>query len=128
MHEQRIGAVLGEQAHDVGLAEASREPERRGSDQGRVNGPVPRSAPRGRPVRELGVGIRSVGEKRTDDACVPTHDRHVQRGEPRAGRIGVGALVEQELHQITEPGVGSENRGADAPGIGGVDVGTRIGE
>ena len=66
VHEQRIGAVLHQQAHDVGLAEAGGQPERRRSDQGRLEMEVVRRAARGRP---------GLAEERSD----PRRDRAERR-------------------------------------------------
>ncbi len=64
-------------------------------------------------------------EKRGHHLLVAAHDRLVERCKPGSGRVGVGALVEQQLDNPDEARVSSEGCRAHAPGIRVVHVGPR---
>src|SRR5437588_5123984 len=98
--EQWIGAVLPEQPHDTGFAEACREPERCRSHELGVEIEILRRSPKRSPSPKRRIRVGAVREKRGRDPFVAAHDGFVQSSKAGTVRIWVRAALEQKLDHL----------------------------
>ena len=117
--------MVDEQAHQVRLREARRQPERRRADELRREVPVARRSAHRCPGAEARVGVGAVRQEHRRHLLVAAHDGLVQRGEAGLRGVRVGAAVEEERHEVGETGVRREHRRAHAPGVFVVDIRAR---
>ena len=102
VHHHRVGALIEQQPHDAWLGETGGKPERRRADQLRSEMEVLRGSPRWRPGPERRIRIRAVIEQHANGPLVAAHDGLVQRRKTGGRRVRIGALIEEQLHQLTK--------------------------
>ena len=124
--QQRVGAQLGQQAHQLGVRGAGREEKRRAADH------VQRGDPGGRLQRDAGVEVRPLGRQHADEreavhvarargrrivaagVARLAHPRHlVQRRPPVRRHVGIGPPFQQPRRQLVVCAPGREQQGVE---------------